>query len=131
MIKQVKLGRTNIICGEIGLGCEGFCKMSIEECKKEAEGLAKNGYQEIVLTGIHLSSYGKGEDYDLGDLILAIAEIPEVKRIRLGSMEPRMITSSFIYKIGQTKKLCPHFHLSLQSHFLQNHNYASNKEKTL
>lgn len=109
-------------------GCRQFCtyciipyvrgplvSRPIEECKKEAEGLAKNGYQEIVLTGIHLSSYGKGEDYDLGDLILAIAEIPEVKRIRLGSMEPRMITSSFIYKIGQTKKLCPHFHLSLQS----------------
>lgn len=109
-------------------GCRQFCtyciipyvrgplvSRPIEQCKKEAEGLAKNGYQEIVLTGIHLSSYGKGEDYDLGDLILAIAEIPEVKRIRLGSMEPRMITSSFIHKVSQTHKLCPHFHLSLQS----------------
>ena len=109
-------------------GCRQFCtyciipyvrgplvSRPIEQCKKEAEGLAKNGYQEIVLTGIHLSSYGKGEEYDLGDLILAIAEIPEVKRIRLGSMEPRMITSSFIHKVGQTQKLCPHFHLSLQS----------------
>ena len=109
-------------------GCRQFCtyciipyvrgplvSRPIEQCKKEAEGLAKNGYQEIVLTGIHLSSYGKGEEYDLGDLILAIAEIPEVKRIRLGSMEPRMITASFIHKVGQTRKLCPHFHLSLQS----------------
>ena len=109
-------------------GCRQFCtyciipyvrgplvSRPIEQCKKEAEGLAKNGYQEIVLTGIHLSSYGKGEDYNLGDLILAIADIPEVKRIRLGSMEPRMITSSFIHKVSQTHKLCPHFHLSLQS----------------
>jgi len=77
--------------------------------------LAQRGYHEIVLTGIHLSSYGRDEDYDLSDLILAISKIPEVKRIRLGSMEPRMITSSFIHKIRQTEKLCPHFHLSLQS----------------
>ena len=109
-------------------GCRQFCtyciipyvrgpllSRPIEECRKEAEGLARNGYQEIVLTGIHLSSYGRGEDYDLGDLILSIAGIPEVKRIRLGSMEPRMITASFIEKVNQTNKLCPHFHLSLQS----------------
>lgn len=109
-------------------GCRQFCtyciipfvrgplkSRPIEECCEEARGLAKGGYQEIVLTGIHLSSYGRGKDYDLGDLILAIAQIPEVKRIRLGSMEPRMITPEFIHKVLQTQKLCPHFHLSLQS----------------
>ncbi len=109
-------------------GCRQFCtyciipfvrgplkSRPIGECCEEAKGLAIRGYHEIVLTGIHLSSYGRGEEYDLGDLILAIAAIPEVKRIRLGSMEPRMITSSFIHKVSQTHKLCPHFHLSLQS----------------
>ncbi len=109
-------------------GCRQFCtyciipfvrgplkSRPIDECCEEAKGLAQRGYHEIVLTGIHLSSYGRGEDYDLSDLILAISKIPEVKRIRLGSMEPRMITSSFIHKVGQTRKLCPHFHLSLQS----------------
>lgn len=109
-------------------GCRQFCTYCIipfvrgplksrplNECCEEARGLAKRGYQEIVLTGIHLSSYGRGEEYDLGDLILAIGQIPEVKRIRLGSMEPRMITSEFINKVMQTNKLCPHFHLSLQS----------------
>ncbi len=109
-------------------GCRQFCtyciipfvrgplkSRPIDECCEEAKGLAQRGYHEIVLTGIHLSSYGRGEDYDLSDLILAISKIPEVKRIRLGSMEPRMITSSFIHKIRQTEKLCPHFHLSLQS----------------
>jgi len=109
-------------------GCRQFCtyciipfvrgplkSRPIDECCEEAKGLAQRGYHEIVLTGIHLSSYGRDEDYDLSDLILAISKIPEVKRIRLGSMEPRMITSSFIHKIRQTEKLCPHFHLSLQS----------------
>ena len=109
-------------------GCRQFCtyciipfvrgplkSRPIIECCEEARGLSKRGYQEIVLTGIHLSSYGQGEDYDLGDLILAIAQIPEVKRIRLGSMEPRMITQEFIHKVRKTDKLCPHFHLSLQS----------------
>lgn len=109
-------------------GCRQFCtyciipyvrgplkSRPIAECQEEARGLAERGYQEIVLTGIHLSSYGRGEEYDLGDLILAIAAIPQVKRIRLGSMEPRMITPSFIDKVRQTSKLCPHFHLSLQS----------------
>lgn len=109
-------------------GCRQFCtyciipfvrgplrSRPIKLCREEARGLTEKGYQEIVLTGIHLSSYGRGEDYDLGDLILAIASLPKVKRIRLGSMEPRMITSSFIEKVSQTQKLCPHFHLSLQS----------------
>lgn len=109
-------------------GCRQFCSYCIipfvrgplqsrpvEECRREAEGLAEKGYQEIVLTGIHLSSYGRGEAYDLADLILTIGQIPQVKRIRLGSMEPRMITPVFIEKVKQTDKLCPHFHLSLQS----------------
>ena len=109
-------------------GCRQFCSYCIipyvrgplyskplEDCRREAEGLARKGYHEIVLTGIHLSSYGRGLAYDLGDLINAVQEIPEVRRIRLGSMEPRMITEDFLQKIVQADKLCPHFHLSLQS----------------
>lgn len=110
-------------------GCRQFCtyciipfvrgplkSRPIALCRKEAEGLAQKGYSEVVLTGIHLSSYGKGEnDGDLADLILAISEIPKIQRIRLGSMEPRMITPQFIEKVKKTSKLCPHFHLSLQS----------------
>lgn len=111
-------------------GCRQFCtyciipfvrgplqSRSIAECKEEARGLAQRGYHEIVLTGIHLSSYGQDaeQSYDLADLILAVSEIPQVRRIRLGSLEPRMITEEFIHKVKKTAKLCPHFHLSLQS----------------
>ena len=102
----------------------------------EITELAKAGVKEFVLTGIHISSYGmdflkddmdyddvvldgKVEDtggrYGLGELIERIAEIPEVSRIRLGSLEPRIITERFIEQIKKKDKVCPHFHLSLQS----------------
>ena len=111
-------------------GCNQFCSYCIIPYTRgrirsretgnvieEITGLAKSGVKEFVLTGIHVSSYGKDfdEDVDLGDLICEVAKIPEVERIRLGSLEPRIITGSFLDKIAKVDKLCPHFHLSLQS----------------
>ncbi len=120
-------------------GCNQFCSYciipfargrvrsrEIEDVVKEVETLARAGYQEIVLTGIHLSSYGLNENYNqvyrnqvvqeqLLALIEAVAEIPGIERIRLGSLEPQVITEAFTSRLCQVKKLCPHFHLSLQS----------------
>ncbi len=111
-------------------GCNQFCSYCIipytrgrvrsrqpENILAEIEKLAAEGIKEFVLTGIHISSYGVDlkEFGDLGDLIYAIEQIPTVQRIRLGSLEPRIITKEFLDKIGDSDKLCPHFHLSLQS----------------
>ncbi len=109
-------------------GCRQFCSYCIipyvrgplvskplEDAVSEAEGLARAGYHEIVLTGIHLSSYCDADGHSLADLILGISALPEVSRIRLGSLEPRVMTDAFLEKVSQTSKLCPHFHLSLQS----------------
>lgn len=83
----------------------------------EAERLAKNGYKEIVLTGIHVSSYGKElkEKSDLIDVIENVAKVDGIERIRLSSMEPRHITRDFLERMKKTEKACDHFHLSLQS----------------
>ena len=110
-------------------GCNQFCTYCIipyargrvrsrekENVVAEVKQLVANGYQEVVLTGIHLSSYGvdlQGED--LLSLILAVNEIEGLKRIRLGSLEPRIITEEFAKTISGLEKICPHFHLSLQS----------------
>jgi threonylcarbamoyladenosine tRNA methylthiotransferase MtaB len=85
----------------------------------------EQGYKEVVLTGIHLSSYGidrskeinfvKLQGRPLLELIQKLSEISGLKRIRLGSLEPRVITESFLKELAKVKKLCPHFHLSLQS----------------
>lgn len=86
----------------------------IEETKK----LAQNGFKEIVLTGIHVESYGKdkGKDYyRLIDVVEQVAKIEGVERIRLSSVEPRIITDEFMQRYRDTKKACDHFHLSLQS----------------
>lgn len=109
-------------------GCNQFCSYCIipyvrgrvrsrkkEEVLEEVKRLTENGYQEFVLTGIHLSSYGTDCDDSLLGLIQAVHEIPGVKRIRLGSLEPRIITEEFAQAIGSMPKICPHFHLSLQS----------------
>lgn len=114
-------------------GCNQFCSYciipyargrsrsrSMEEVLKEVRNLAENGYREIVLTGIHLSSYGveSGNDFASGRLLQLIQEIQKIhgiERIRLGSLEPRIITEEFVKGISQCSKLCPHFHLSLQS----------------
>ncbi len=109
-------------------GCNQFCSYCIipyvrgrvrsrkrQEIVDEVKRLVKNGYQEFVLTGIHLSSYGVDCSDSLLQLILAVHEIEGVKRIRLGSLEPRIITEEFVKTISSLSKICPHFHLSLQS----------------
>lgn len=110
-------------------GCENFCSYCLipfargrirskplEIIKKEAAALAENGYREIVLTGIHLGSYGKENGTPcLEKAISAVATIKGIERIRLGSLEPRIITPEFLNEIKDITALCPHFHLSLQS----------------
>ena len=116
-------------------GCNQFCSYciipfargrvrsrSLEDVVQEVTTLSKNGYKEVVLTGIHLSSYGvdfeeqeAGKKTDLLTLILAVHEIPGIERIRLGSLEPRIVTEEFAKTIAGLPKMCPHFHLSLQS----------------
>lgn len=109
-------------------GCNQFCSYCIipyvrgrvrsrrkEEVLEEVLRLTKNGYQEFVLTGIHLSSYGVDCEDNLLELIKAVHEIEGVKRIRLGSLEPRIITEEFAQALGNMPKICPHLHLSLQS----------------
>ena len=109
-------------------GCNQFCSYCIipyargrvrsrdpKSVYEEACTLAENGYREIVLTGIHLSSYGAGEQFGLLELIRMVHGIPGIERIRLGSLEPRIITEEFVEQLRQLPKVCPHFHLSLQS----------------
>ena len=112
-------------------GCNQFCSYCIipytrgrvrsrrpEGVVSEVLELTANGYQEIVLTGIHLSSYGvdfKGENIDFLYLIKLLHEIEGVKRLRFGSLEPRVITEEFAKELSKLDKICPHFHLSLQS----------------
>ena len=109
-------------------GCNQFCSYciipfargrirsrSIDDVVSEVTGLAANGYQEIVITGIHLSSFGAGTEYGLADLLEAVNDIPGVRRIRLGSLEPQIVTEDFARRISALEKMCPHFHLSLQS----------------
>ena len=110
-------------------GCNQFCTYCIipfargrvrsrakEDVIREVTDLANNGYKEVVLTGIHLSSYGVDlEGEDLLSLILAVNDVVGIERIRLGSLEPRIITEEFAKTIAGLTKMCPHFHLSLQS----------------
>ncbi len=130
-------------------GCNQFCSYCVipyargrvrsrkpQDIMKEIRGLVENGYQEIVITGIHISSYGldfinKDTRYymeNVGDirkvaydrefllnLIKQIHEITGLKRIRIGSLEPRIITEKFAKELSTLDKVCPHFHLSLQS----------------
>ena len=130
-------------------GCNQFCSYCIipyargrvrsrkqEDILKEVRGLAREGYKEIVFTGIHISSYGmdfidksdgdyleNGKDLRgtamerayLLNLVREIAEVDGIERIRLGSLEPRIITEKFVNGLAAVSKVCPHFHLSLQS----------------
>lgn len=111
-------------------GCNQFCMYCIipytrgrvrsrrlSDIVAEAGRLAENGYQEVVLTGIHLDSYGTDleEHENLLTVIQEIAKIDGIKRIRLGSLEPRIMTEKFVAGLAAEEKLCPHFHLSLQS----------------
>lgn len=111
-------------------GCNQFCTYCIipfargrvrsrdtQDVLQEVRALAASGCQEIVLTGIHLSSYGVdlGEGMDLTALIEAVHEVDGISRIRLGSLEPGIVTEKFAYTLAELPKVCPHFHLSLQS----------------
>ncbi|MDY3817597.1 MAG: tRNA (N(6)-L-threonylcarbamoyladenosine(37)-C(2))-methylthiotransferase MtaB [Lachnospiraceae bacterium] len=109
-------------------GCNQFCSYCIipyargrvrsrdpKKVYEEVCQLAKEGYGEIVLTGIHLSSYQAGEDFGLLELIQMLHEIDGIRRIRLGSLEPRIVTEAFAGALSEMPKICPHFHLSLQS----------------
>ena len=123
-------------------GCNQFCSYciipyvrgrirsrKIEDCLEEIERLGKEGISEIVLTGIHLSSYGldfqnlsyeyASKKEECGETLISLIEKigknPVIKRIRLGSLEPRVITENFISRLKAVEGICPHFHLSLQS----------------
>ena len=110
-------------------GCDRFCSYCIipftrgpvrsrklENIKEEVIRIVKNGYKEVVLTGIHVASYGKDSgDISLIDVIESIAEIDGLERIRTSSVEPLIITEEFVQRLSRVDKFCPHFHLSLQS----------------
>ena len=109
-------------------GCNQFCTYCIipfargrvrsrksEEVLKEIRHLAETGYKEVVLTGIHLSSYGVDTGDNLLHLIELVHEVEGIERIRLGSLEPRIVTEEFAKRLSELTKVCPHFHLSLQS----------------
>lgn len=110
-------------------GCNQFCSYCIipytrgpirsrqpEAVIEEIKQLVENGYKELVLTGIHLASYGKDlKNTSLFDIIERVNQIQGLERLRLGSLEPTMITEEFVKGIAGLEKLCPHFHLSLQS----------------
>ncbi len=103
----------------------GLKSRDVESVVKEAEGLAAGGCKEIVITGIHISSYGAAADnaYEfvklkgmpLLKLVKAISQVKGIERIRLGSLEPRIISEDFTRELASVPQICPHFHLSLQS----------------
>ena len=112
-------------------GCDRYCSYCIipyargrvrsrdlESIVKEVENLASNGYKEVVLTGIHVASYGKDikdSDIKLLDVIKQINDIEGIERIRLSSVEPILFTDEFVEAVSTMDKVCPHYHLSLQS----------------
>ena len=109
-------------------GCNQFCTYCIipfargrvrsrelPDVLQEIRTLAKSGYREVVLTGIHLSSYGVDNGESLLHLIEAVHKLEGIERIRLGSLEPRIVTDAFAKTLSELPKICPHFHLSLQS----------------
>lgn len=111
-------------------GCDRFCSYCIipyargrvrsrrpESIISEIKNISKNGIKEIVITGIHIASYGKDfkDEYKLIDLLEEIEKIDGIERIRLGSIEPLLITDEFLNRLKKIKKICHHFHLSLQS----------------
>ena len=111
-------------------GCDRFCSYCIipyargrvrsrkpENVINEIKEIAKSGIKEVVITGIHVASYGKDfkEEYRLIDLLEEINKVDGIERIRLGSIEPLLITEEFVNRLVKLKKICHHFHLSLQS----------------
>lgn len=109
-------------------GCDRFCSYCIiptsrgrvrsknlDDLKNEIAALGKNGIKEIVLVGINLSSYGKGKDYNIVDAVRVCNDDENIVRVRLGSLEPDHITDDIIEGLSKYEKLCPQFHISLQS----------------
>ncbi len=110
-------------------GCTEFCtyciipyargpvrSRSLESITEEVKALRDNGFKEIVLTGIHLASYGKDtKENTLLDVICAVSKIDGIKRVRLGSLEPRILTEDFVKAISSIENICDHFHIALQS----------------
>ncbi|HZJ74982.1 MAG TPA: tRNA (N(6)-L-threonylcarbamoyladenosine(37)-C(2))-methylthiotransferase MtaB [Clostridia bacterium] len=109
-------------------GCDCFCSYCIIpysrgrsrsrdliSIKKEMEALSAFGYKEISLVGINLSDYGKNMPYSLSDVVLLADDIVGIKRVRLGSLEPVFLTDNMLQSLKKSKKLCNHFHISLQS----------------
>ena len=109
-------------------GCNQFCSYciipyargrvrsrNVQNVLEEVKRLAASGYQEVVLTGIHLSSYGIDCGESLLHLIQMVHQVEGIRRIRLGSLEPRIVTETFAEELAKMEKICPHFHLSLQS----------------
>lgn len=109
-------------------GCENFCaycmipfargfvrSRSLEDIKSEVELLSKNGFKEIVLTGINLSAYGKDLGLNLCDAVETVSSVEDVHRIRLSSLEPDYLSDDIIERLAKEPKLCPQFHLALQS----------------
>lgn len=127
-INEVK-GKTRAFL-KIQEGCNQYCSYCIipyargkirsrkeENIVKEVERLVENGVKEIVLTGIHLASYGKerGSEDSLVNLLFKLDDVSGLERIRLGSLEPTLFTDEFLSKLVKVTKICAHFHLSLQS----------------
>lgn len=125
-----KSGGHTRACIKVQDGCNQFCSYCIiplargrvrsriqKDVVREVAALAESGCREVVLTGIHLSSYGldRGDGEDLLSLIRTVHEVNRIERIRLGSLEPRIITEEFVASLAALPKVCPHFHLSLQS----------------
>jgi threonylcarbamoyladenosine tRNA methylthiotransferase MtaB len=110
-------------------GCNQFCSYCIipyvrgrvrsrnrESILKEVKTVVNNGYQEIVVTGIHMASYGVDiEGYSFIQLLEDLQKIEGLHRIRIGSLDPKIVTEAFVNRLTQLSKVCPHFHLSLQS----------------
>lgn len=109
-------------------GCDRFCTYCIIPYARgksrsrdmtsiisEAKELVKDGYKELVLTGIHIASYGKENGSSLLEVIQNVAKTEGVKRIRLGSLEPMILTEKFCMELGKIEKMCPSFHISMQS----------------
>ena len=109
-------------------GCDRFCSYcliptargrsrskSLKDIDNELKALSKNGYKEIVFVGINLSDYGKNTDFSLPDALALAQKYDSIERIRLGSLEPDHITDSMIERFKDIKKLCPQFHISVQS----------------
>lgn len=120
-------GRTRAFM-KIEDGCDRFCtyciipkargfirSKKVADIKREAESLAANGYKEIVLVGINLSSFGKDTGENLADAVSAVCSVSGIMRVRLGSLEPDLMDDELLKRLSAEEKFCPQFHLSLQS----------------